>query len=1402
MASKETPNPIRRRRRRLLIGAALVLLLAMPVFLTRSPLVKAVLLPGIGSTIGADIDASRVVIEPDARIVATDVRVRVPGVAGEAGEIFAADRVELQSGWGRILRGSAVLDRVRLTRPRLRVSRGRDDGIFNLSRLALEDSDDGPPDAVPLIEVDGGVIELGEHLGDEYTVLRRLDVQGAVRPTVDPGQLGYEIAFAEDAVSGEDGEGLRLRGRLSPSGATLTLEGVLLSDWGPENVPAQYRDVFGLMQITGAIPHTAMGIGADGSLAFRAELEGVSLNLPFDAEGNQPATAEDMVRLQEVSGTIEVDDDGARATLAGVLGDLPSLVRLDYDGLTRDAAFRCEITTEGFELSANPELLPLAPGIVVRRLTDFSNPTATVNASILVARGEPVGGEPAPIEVEGELAFTNGSAAFRKFPYRFENLRGLAVFDEEKIEIVEITGEAPSGATIRVTGVISPPAPGAAVKLLVETRGVPVDGTLRAALGDRRRSIVEAMFDEAKHARLTEMGLVRTPGSPGAGREFALGGVADVDIEILRRQGAHTGYTKQVRVMLAEAGLVPDPFPLPILARDVVLEIGEDDARIVGGTFRGLSGGEASITTSVDLSGEEGIGLTMDIVASGVPADDLLLAALPGGLDETPGPDEPSEVLRRLGVRGEIDCVARIRPGETEDVDYEIDVTFDDLEARPTHFESSGAIPLRMVGASGKAHITRPTLDLAFTGALASAAEDGEPRGTLEVRTTLGLEGEASRPVEVELEARVDDVAVAVEDLLAVVSPESAQRIVDLRERYRPAGALGVRVSARGDLAGEDRMDRVDIVVTEADAFGFDLGEQRVVVDASAGEAEISAVDPRAFRFRGFEAVLGAPGERTVDVVASGDLPLGGAWRAGDELELSLRGASSTSSIVRRVVSGFLPETLWDRAERIQLSGEADAELLVRGVGPEGTRPMVTGTIEPRSVAAVLGGQAVRVPSFAGGIELDETGGSFEGCRLEADGWAADVGGTWVATGNGRTLFDCSFDAGSDVGLRADVVAMLPLGIRGVLDALSVRTDERIEARDVALRFSTDPTGVTGYRSSGRVNFTGVTGELGVKIAEASGYLDFVTESSDPDGLPNFGVGIIAERAVAAGVQLSECAVRLASHPQTRTVLVPVIVANAHGGRLSGSASVDVSGDGPGKFESEMRLSNVPLGELLADWELALGIERASAGEQEMPEREAAQRRGFVDGSLSLSGTLGGVAVERRGRGAIHVGGGPVLRLPLLLPLIQVSNLQIPAGAELDFAETVFFLEGDRVVFERMSVFTESVEIFGFGQMHLPDNALDLRFNSRALRRVPLVSEIVERFRDELISTRVRGTLGEPEVSVEQFARTRRLLGAAVGSEMTPDQRRMAEIERLSRESVRRERRSDRPSGASRGRGG
>ena len=1416
-------------RRRRFVRAALACALGLTLLViacTRSPVLNWLVLPALGRMTGTKIAVDSMRLRLDATLVARGLRVRAPGIPGPAGEGLSAERVEVATSWGSILRGRPVVERVVLWRPVLRVSRDSESGAINIASISAPAR--GPdPAPIPSIVVRDGALELGEHQGPSYTPLRETRFDGSVIPTPEPGTDAYALAFAESSGAGPtDRRGLGLTGRIGPDGLSFNLDRLLLSDWGPEHVPAAYREVFALMDIRGAVPRAGLTLAPDGRAELRVELDGVELNLPFDATGRAADPAR-LVRMRGVTGVITVSDRGAEATLTGSLGDLPYLVSLRYGGAGGDAPFECTLTSTGFELAKNPEILPFAPGIVARRLGSFSNPTGIVDADVTVRRGPPVNGSPAPITLAGEVRLRDGVAAFDGFPYIFKHLDAHATFDEERITIHAVTGRADSGAMLHATGWIAPPVSGAAVQLDIQVKGVPVDEELRRAMGPGRRTIVDALFSAARHEELLARGLVRPtvrveaehrerealaaslPGLAGDAREranarlasldaaalipaFDFGANADVDIRITREVGEEAEYFTGVLVRMARAGVVPEAFPLPIEARDVALRIENGRADVLRGEFRGIRGGTADVRAGADLTPGDTLVPELAIRASDLPVDELLLHALPGAPGATGV--SPADALRALGVRGTIACNADIAPREPGALGYDVTVDLAGLIAEPENTANPLAAPVTLRCVAGTLEASESRMGFELNAEASPRTGPGPtPPATVHVKVSTERDEQGPGSLRAGLEAKGLDVTLAVEDAVGAISPQAAEKIVALRDASRPTGLMDVRVDAAGTMSPTPSLDRVGVEMSNARGVSFDLSEGRVEVTLRRGAVELLPSHGPRLTFRDLEGDVSFAGRPAARVLAAGTMPLEGDWTDADRLDLTIREGRFESALASAAARRTLPASVAELYTSAEPEGAFDADVTVRGGRADGS-PNVEGSLRPTSLALRLSGQRVDFGTLTGAFEFTSAGGRIAGLTSSAPGWGASVDGTWTRAGQSAVILETNSALRGDAGLTPELRALLPGALARVLNDLHVQCDGPLDVENLALRLTFDPDIPTpAFRASGRVRFENLAARPGLEVRHASGLLDFTGEGNGTTSLPNLGVGILAREAMLAGVRLRDAAVRVSTDPASGRVFVPAIGADAHGGRLAGSASVTPGPDG-GTYEAELLLSGVPLGELLADWERAADAPPASdsLGIETAPPDESAMRRGSVDAGVTLTGTLGEQGA-RRGRGVITVGGGPVLRLPLLLPLIQISNLQVPSNALLDYAEAAFYLDDDRVVFERIGVLSESVEIFGYGQMLTPSLELDMRFNSRAVRRIPVLNTILESLRNELITTRVTGTPREPLVRAEQFARTRAMLSRAVAREPTPEERRMMEIERVAREAGRRERRIPAP---------
>jgi len=148
--------------------------------------------------------------------------------------------------------------------------------------------------------------------------------------------------------------------------------------------------------------------------------------------------------------------------------------------------------------------------------------------------------------------------------------------------------------------------------------------------------------------------------------------------------------------------------------------------------------------------------------------------------------------------------------------------------------------------------------------------------------------------------------------------------------------------------------------------------------------------------------------------------------------------------------------------------------------------------------------------------------------------------------------------------------------------------------------------------------------------------------------------------------------------------------------------------------------------------------------------------------NLAVAGAVGDVA-SRRGSGSLVISGGDVVGVPLMAPMLELSNLIPPIGDKLNYLQATCYVQGPVVNFEDIRLQSSTVEMVGGGTMRLPEMALDLRFNSRGRARVPVWSDILEGLRNEVLTTTVTGTLKEPVFGSSSLSGVRGLLSAIFG---------------------------------------
>jgi len=1444
----------RRRRRSIVLLCFAGVLVGAWLVVAHSPLTRRMIVPRVEAMLNATVEGGEVSVGLDGVVTIRNALLRVPSVRGTAGAVFEVARLNVRPTWRRVLgwggAGEPWVREVVMVEPLVRLSQSVADGSMNFAAMDLP-SPSGGAGALPTITVRRGVIELGEHWTDaqgapRYAVLKRLDVNGEVSPSKDLKEGVYRIAVQQigrdDVPPRPDVPAPRLlgiEGTLSASGVSITMTGISLDDWPPSSVPTRLREVSETLDLEGEVRRTRLNFDAREGLRAELELGNVAVNLPIDAteepiEG--PAMPAPLARMRSVNGTVTYLRGGVEAELNGLLEDLPYRVRLKYLGLTEDAPFECDLVCENFRMEEKPQVLRFAPPMVRYRLAQFSNPTGLVTARAYVRRGPPERGRAADVRVNGTLEFNDVTAAYAGFPYRFSGITGFIRFDDRTLEIRSLEGVAPGGGRVFATAHVSPLTDSAGAHIEVKVLGIPIDDRLEEAMGARRK-LVQEIASSDQHRRLAERGAFLTPererilrdrlaearlreaaqhgeARDAARREieaieeslrtpvFAFRGAGDVSVVIDRLEGAESIWTELIEVRLGRVGLLPDRFPLPIDSEGVRVVIDGHTVKVEGGTYRGLNGGEATVSASMLYP-------TLDdpdidplprarIEATGVPIDALITHAVAGAVDRATRQDgleaesEPGAfvggLLSGLRLGGTLDATTDLTSDESG-THVAAEARSNTMVARPRR----GAAEAEIRAKSARVSVTDSHVGVEVEGSV--IGDGGAPdAGVL----TLAAGVDISRTEPSAWNATINgaglDVSRPIEAAVGVFSEEAAERIARLRAATNPAGRVTVGATLSGGapgLAGE-------VTLTDFHGATLDALGSRITLSDSSGAVRIHPFDPGhedAVVFDAFRAGAACDGRAVGVVTLDGEATGLGTPAMGGSLQLGVEGARFEHPFVRRLALEHSGPGLRDAVERSSPEGEFDASASFAsgGAGLELKR----GTLRPRSLTLALPSGRAEWPEMSGTIEFRPDSGSFHGLRGRGreeeagrgPAWSFDADGSWVIPAPGAVAVQADVSLESH-GLSAGLRSVLPEELTSAIGELDFKAGGEIRVPRATVTYNDNGTSQgRSVRVTGGVDFDGVSLEAGAPVTDCAGVMDFDVRR-ESGGPATFDLWGLMSSLRFAGMAMTDGRLRLSGGGEAGDVLVPEVSADCYGGRATGKMSLRRQPNGPRRYDAALKLAGVRFAPVLRD----LGAAEVPEGPPSSADHGALdESRGRLDANLSLAGVIGDDQ-SRRGRGSGMVGGGSVIELPLLLPLIRFSNLQLPLDERLRLATGEFYITGNTVVLEDVSAFSDSVRIFGFGTATWPELDLNLRFNSRAVRRLPVISGLLESIRDEIVSTSVTGNIRDPKVSTTPLGTTSRMLDSLFGTPSQQDQL-MQQIERRAVEDLDRARTGGRRAG-------
>ncbi|MCC6429070.1 MAG: hypothetical protein IT435_19905 [Phycisphaerales bacterium] len=1406
-SDKQPPRP---RRRKWLI--ALIAIGLCSWLFTSSPLVRWVASSRLRAMTGVQLSQGKVSIGLGGHIAVTDAVVRAPGIDGPGGELMRIERLDAVVSWKRLLGfisdDQPALSDVMVLHPTLRLSQNATDGRLNLSSLRLPSSS-GQATALPRVKIDGGIIEVGEHAGnasrDPFTLLKRIDVHGQLSPSTAREDGSFELVLTPDADApaspSSPVEPVRITGAVQGSDLSLALTGLSLKDWPPSAMPSRIRRVAQMLDLEGAIGPATISYsppspGSPAGLRATADLIDVSVNLPITDDGQLAQSADaPLIRMLHVNGPIELSESGITAKLVGSIEEVPYRVDLKYQGSEPDSPFVCLVKTENFRMEKDLRILRFVPPLVRERLADFSWPTGLVASEVTVSRGEPVNGKAADLSVVGEMEVKEAVSAFKRFPYEFRNLSGRVKFTDTRIDILDIKGRSPAGATIRASGFIEPPTGDAHCVIDVYVQNMPVDADVIRAMAVRRKGIVPVLFNEDHYNRLLANGLIHRPGEPATqpgALPFALDGMAQVHTRVTRPAGPDTEWLEETSIHFDSLTILPEWFPLPMIATDVQVEVMKDNTMTIrGGEYRPIVGGAGTASADVDyrliIDPARDGSPELTVNAKDIPTGRLVHYAIGATLDRA-SRDKPGSsagprlrgILDELHAAGLLSAELRLFNDDQDSGHVTATVNAGPLLLRPQPTDepegAASAEQLEVVNARGVVKIADREVTFDFSGNT-RARDAGRP--TLAEEPAPGSGGEihvagkvAPENNEPELRAAVDvrdiDLSLPIEQLVAVFSSQAAARWTKLSHEFNPTGHVGGRIeigpSPDGTVATvtierfEDMAGSVEGQTTRFDDISGSLRTH------PGGEVE----------FRDFSARL-----------RSGEQPLGtieaaGSLRPDDQgdvvpaegFKATLRNARAEANLLRAIAARRLSPDNAELLRSLNPRGEFDAQFEFKpGAGAAGAAGL-EGRISPKAMTVHVRGQDVAFSAASGDVTFTSKGGQLRAIEGKGEGFDLRADGSWLLTPEDDVEIDLTLTGGS-TGMPGSLRALLPASVDDVLAAIGFDVAGKVDLTVMQIRL-TQSDAPTRQRllAGGKVGILGGKLTVGAPVTDCDGRLDFRVTNSDFSTPAGFTITSSLDRFKIGGLGMENGIVEVQGRPETGEIAIPQITADCYGGKFAGRALIGPAGSASREFQASFELAGVRFAPTLRDL-------TASAGKpiDAQPPADTDASRGLVTASVSLGGKLDD-PTSRRGIGKATIAGPSVLRMPLVMPLIEFSNLQLPTDEPLDFANSAFYIEGPVLAFEDLSVFSSNVHIRGFGTMTWPEMMLDLRFNSRAIKRIPVLNWLLEGLRDELVTTRVSGTLSEPDVASVPFDQTRRFFLDVFGRTLSEQDRRMLQLEK------------------------
>lgn len=949
-----------------MLCALLFILLGVPAGLVYYYTRPAQLIPQVEAALaeasGCEVSVANARVNLKGELVLEGLVLSVPHTNGGFARLFEARRVDLHGPvWG-MVDGSYAPHWVRIDQPVLHLTEAPGEGRFNFELIAPGDAGDDDF-SIPEIVVRDAEIRFGEARGGKVNALASIHIEGALHP--DPADpRWYQFVFNEDKPNGGE-PGLNLTGRFDLDAPALELN---LADFSYIDeyrffMPPEFRRWSTRLAPTGRVAKMAITLGPDDRSRLtvgRAEIEfeqvGLNLNVLDAADPDQTELALLLrairTRLTDISGRLVIEDDRFTLTGQGLVRQTGlGLSEIAYDivaqgGLDLEQGLSVALDTRPFRLEDRYEyvlaMMPLT-GDAYRRF----KPSGELALS---AHFEKLGPD-APSTWGLDVDLIDAQLTHRMFPLTLRHITGTIHVTPESAVLKDMHAVTAGGASVQLSGVVTPPSDIAEVDLLIQIDNLPLDDELRAAMKPNEAENLSRFFDTESLAALQAKGSIATA-DDGSAPGFALGGEVNVTVPVYRPYGEEADYSIVPIIDLAGVNVLMRDFPYPATVDGGTVEVGPDFVVIHDLSITGLTGGGLTVSGRADKDPASGDYLPrLKLTETLLPIDGLLLHAI-GGDAET--------LLTDLGVTGMGTISGELFQGpEDEDIDMALDIVVTEGRVQPY----GGSVVFDRV--EGLLHLKGKSIPtMSFTGRRGEA--------TLGVSGKVAWTGGGDTTAELAFDA---DDFVLERELLEVLPPDSELRgqLTELYEEYEPAGKLDAELEWKP--TGGDEPDEF-VAQLHPTSLAFNYGQGRLTFEDLSGSV---TVWPEYMQLNALGGAFADPPRQEDQPRPTGHLTATGEIGFDDQPRIGLLFDGHSTDALGQTVVLLMPEAVSELLETVQYQGPLaveNADLLIENTGGDDQRTSFVGSFSVEGTSLVVGGLPLaEVDGRMRAEILDEPGG-------------------------------------------------------------------------------------------------------------------------------------------------------------------------------------------------------------------------------------------------------------------------------------------------------------------------------------------------------------------------------------------------------------------------------------------